>query len=204
MPRNLLFRVCSEPVNPTGFEESEPIRILHFVYWANAKVFPIETSLRRFAHDRHNVCSGVLTLPKELSFKLLAKRATIDFIIGGEGCTGRPVFIRLFFSVAVKAGFFHFFCNISKQKIFSTYRLGQIIFFSQKQDHIIFSKSLAPPQIMKWPLPNYCDHAHRWKRLTTNPSTKDALSWMRCKYYYAHHSRSTSIEGASYYMKPHL
>ena len=48
-----------------------------------------------------------------------------------------------------------FFATYQSKKIFSTYRLGQIIFFGQKQRQIIFSKTLPapPPQIMKWSLP---------------------------------------------------
>ena len=47
-----------------------------------------------------------------------------------------------------------FFATYQSKKIFSTYRLGQIIFWGQKQRQIIFSKTLpAPPQIMKWSLP---------------------------------------------------
>ena len=48
-----------------------------------------------------------------------------------------------------------FFATYQSKTIFSTYRLGQIIFFGQKQRQIIFSKSLPapPPQIMKWSLP---------------------------------------------------
>ena len=47
-----------------------------------------------------------------------------------------------------------FFATYQSKKFFSTYRLGQIIFFRQKQRQIIFSKTLpAPPQIMKWSLP---------------------------------------------------
>ena len=48
-----------------------------------------------------------------------------------------------------------FFVATSKQKIFSTYRLGHtIFFFSQKQSRTIFSKNLpAPTQRMKWSLP---------------------------------------------------
>ena len=39
-----------------------------------------------------------------------------------------------------------FFATYQSKKIFSTYRLGQIIFFGQKQRQIIFSKTLpAPP-----------------------------------------------------------
>ena len=54
-----------------------------------------------------------------------------------------------------------FFATYQSKKIFSTYRLGQIIFFGQKQRQIIFSKTLPapPPQIMKWSLPynTVCD-----------------------------------------------
>ena len=48
----------------------------------------------------------------------------------------------------------YFLGNISKLKMLSTYRLGQIISFNQKQRQIIFFRksSSPPPQIMKWSL----------------------------------------------------